>query len=77
MTTSIYRVDVMICGTAYIKASSREVAQLILDDHKIEETGPLISEHRFDDPKLPEFSLSPAMTLYGRFSAESEIEEAN
>ena len=74
---NLYRVDVMICGTAYIKASSREVAQVILDSHHVYETGPLISEKQFNDPKLPEFSLSPAMTLYGKFSAESEIEEAD
>ncbi|MBN9548512.1 MAG: hypothetical protein J0H31_06410 [Alphaproteobacteria bacterium] len=73
---NVYRVDVLICGTAYIKASSKEVAQLILDGHRVTEAHEHVSEHRLDDPKLPEFSLSPAMTLYGRFSAESEIEEA-
>ena len=74
---NLYRVDVLICGTAYIKASSLEAAQEILDSHRVTEAHEHVSERQFDDPNLPEFSLSPAMTLYGRFSAESEIEEAD
>ncbi|RWM32591.1 MAG: hypothetical protein EOR77_21410 [Mesorhizobium sp.] len=71
----VYRVDVLICGTAYIRASSPEEAQAILDTHRLEDASEHVSGLMYDDPELPEFSLSPAMTLYGKFQHESPIEE--
>jgi len=75
MTDRIFRVDVQICGTAYIKASSPEVAELILNSHHLEEATELIDGSRFGDPKLPKFSISPAMTLYGKFQPSTQLED--
>ncbi|MCV0350235.1 MAG: hypothetical protein K5863_09170 [Nitratireductor sp.] len=72
----VYRVDVLICGTAYIQASSPEEAQAVLDKYHQTEANEFISELRLDDPNLPELSLSPAMTLYGKFSDDTPMEEA-
>lgn len=71
--SKIFSVDVMIFGTAYIRAESAEEAARIVA--KMEpclefEPGQTIAENieisgeKFDAASLPEFSLSPAMTAY-------------
>ena len=68
----LYSIDVKIYGTAYIKADSPEHALEIAENLKNEciytDTsfeGVEISGAKFDDPDLPEVSLSPAMTIHG------------
>lgn len=70
---NLYNIDIKIYGTAYIKANSEEEALTIvksfnMDGIKLREDLDAeipISGQGFDDPDLPEFSLSPAMTIYG------------
>lgn len=62
----LYSVEFTIYATAYIQADSEDEArQIALDckDDTMEVSGEWISGHQFDDPELPEFSFSPAMTL--------------
>lgn len=76
----IYRCDVKLCATAYIKADSGAEARKILESFedtdlqlsdRPQEVGgtekhPLfISGQSFDNPALPGCSLSPAMTFAG------------
>jgi hypothetical protein len=67
----VYRVDVMICATAYIKADSEQEARkkLAAIDGTTDATHPdselPISGEQFDSPDLPEVSISPALTLRG------------
>jgi hypothetical protein len=71
--TNLYSIDIKIYGTAYIKADSEEKAleiakSLHMDGIELREDRDAeipITGQRFDDPDLPELSLSPAMTLYG------------
>lgn len=68
----VYRIDMMVAATACIKAKSKneafEIARGLKND------SPSIQDHageieviglRFDDPDLPDVSLSPAMTIHG------------
>ena len=79
---NLYRVDVKIVGTAYIKAASETEAHKLLRDRATEvglevedvNSDVPISERMLDDPELPEISLSPAMTLYG-LNEGAELEE--
>lgn len=81
----VYRRDVMICATVYIKASSPEAADKVLrgiemsglqvSEDQDYEGGTPISGARFDDPNLPKISLSPAMTIHGHWPG-STMEEA-
>lgn len=68
--TSVYSINVMIIGTAYIKAGSEAeaiatAARYVRDEPglEVEDDEQMVSGRRYDDPDLPEFSLSPAMTL--------------
>jgi hypothetical protein len=72
----VYRIDVQIAGTAYIKADSEaEAAEkaktlndttLMLQNVLAEgENEVPISGRQFNDPDLPEISLSPAMSCHG------------
>jgi hypothetical protein len=79
----IYRVDVQIAGTAYVKADSVEdalnkIATLNGSALEVaEQDGELaICGRRFNDARLPELSLSPAMTIYGVWPGDkpSEVE---
>ena len=79
----LYRVDVQIYATAYIKASSAAEARTIaknLKDETLEVVcmdGDLpISGRRYDDPLLPDVSLSPAMTVVGPAS-DDMVERAD
>jgi len=71
----IYSIEVQICATAYIKASSKRDAMKIANElksnyiHLPDDSGLCgnveICDKRFDDPALPNASLSPAMTIHG------------
>lgn len=65
--TKLYRVDLTIHATAYVRAVSEADAVNISQQYDGEATEDnfkeITSEQRFDDPNLPEFSISPAMTL--------------
>lgn len=70
--TSIYRIDVKVWATAYIRADSAEEATEIAKGLKqqgleVSDAGGdiEISGLQYDDPELPDVSLSPAMTCHG------------
>lgn len=75
----LYSVDIKICATAYIKAKTPEEAFEIAKSlkHGALELSPdeyqdiPISGRQYDDPDLPDVSLSPAMTVYGPFDGET------
>lgn len=73
---NVYRIDVKICATAYIRANSeeealakvkqREMSTLLAPEGPFDTDDEIeISEREYGDPNLPEFSLSPAMTFHG------------
>jgi hypothetical protein len=69
-TTTIFRCDVQVCATAYVRAASAEQAQAKLAEFlanlSLEVDGAAgTSSVPLDDPSLPECSLSPAMTVHG------------
>jgi hypothetical protein len=79
----LYAIDIKINATAYVKADSPEQAidkakpyfkNKDLDVGTRAESDVRICDLRFDDPKLPEISLSPAMTIKG-YVAGSKAEE--
>lgn len=68
----VYRIDVKVWATAYIKASSAEEATKIARGLKnqfleVSDAGGDvdISGLGYGDPALPDVSLSPAMTCHG------------
>lgn len=76
----VYSVDVMICATAYIKARSpadamKKLARRKMAALEVADAGAgmtvQISDLQYSDPTLPNFSLSPAMTLHGRWKNET------
>jgi hypothetical protein len=71
---TVYRIEVELSATAYVKADSEEaaIAKLRALDTVAVEIGRRdqqinddlwISGRQYDDPDLPEVSLSPAMTF--------------
>lgn len=64
---ALYAIPVRIYATLYVKADDADAAYLaaraIRDIPIIMETGGLISDRQYDDPRLPNVSLSPAMTI--------------
>jgi hypothetical protein len=81
MTSKIFSADIMICATVYVKAESEAEAIAKIGELRntsleleIDEHGELpISGRRFDDPGLPDVSLSPVMTIGQRVG---DLEEA-
>lgn len=82
--SKIFQVDVAICATAYIRAENAEAAAKIANeafDFPHEDAsingrnnyfGDVpVSGLKFDDPALPDISLSPAMSFYGRCGGEA------
>lgn len=82
---NVYRINVKICGSAYIKARSEEEAKRILAENLGEpglggtdDVRNTVSDAGLDDIWLPEFSLSPAMTYYGPWEGETmDLAEEN
>jgi hypothetical protein len=70
----LYTVDVTVCATAYIKAANKTSALAIaqglarrtINSDPRDGSGDIeISTLPFDDPMLPDVSVSPAMTCHG------------
>ena len=68
----LWSIDIQICATAYIKAESpkeaMEIAKGLKDSNPIilnSEGDVEVSGLDYDDPDLPNVSLSPAMTIHG------------
>ncbi|MFB2553934.1 hypothetical protein [Ensifer soli] len=78
--TNIYSADIMICATVYVRAATREQAlQSIANmDRGLElREGGIISGRGYDDPRLPDLSLSPAMTVYPPSPSEIDLEQVS
>lgn len=74
----VYRVEMKLVATAYIKATSPSAAMKIA--RRLRNQCPMVNDHggdipisgqKFDDPTLPEVSLSPAMTINGIWPGSS------
>lgn len=80
---NVYRVDMLVCATAYIKATSEAEALKMaraLDGQcpAILDSGGdvAVSGLNYNDPALPDISLSPAMTIHETWNdAEPELIE--
>ena len=70
---NVYSIDIMFAATAYIKADNeaeafaiakalKNTARHFVEDDDMDLP---INGRQFDDPDLPEVSMSPAMTCYG------------
>lgn len=80
--SNIYQADITLRGTIYVRAESLEEAKQKIAARDLDEvylqsvvapSGELpISGKRFDDPDLPEISLSPVATVCTY--AEDELE---
>lgn len=71
---NIYSIEVKLCATAYIRANSPEEAIELAKQNYGEGTGEelptddvSISGRGYGDPRLPDASLSPAVSYYGPF----------
>jgi hypothetical protein len=70
---NVYSIDVKIYATAYIRAETQEQALEIARELKdtalnfpdYVDSDPMISGRQYDDPDLPDLSLSPIMTIHG------------
>lgn len=79
---NVYRIDVTLAATAYVKAESVNEAKLLVRNLEgraleVQETGDCevrISGARYDSPTLPEVSLSPAMTVLRPVVSNSRVE---
>jgi hypothetical protein len=76
----LYSIDVQLWATAYIKADSAEEAEQIARGLKgsalelEEQDGEVpISGAMYDDPELPDVSLSPAMSIVGPEGQSAEL----
>jgi hypothetical protein len=83
---NLYSINVRIYATAYIKADSerearriaRELKGDVLQLREDEDAELPISDRQYDDPDLPDVSLSPAMTIHGIDRGEPiELSEEN
>ena len=68
----VYSIDLKLAASLFVKANSAteaydKIRTWVAHHEGIELTpdGELISERPFDDPALPECSLSPAVTCHG------------
>lgn len=70
---NLYSVQLTINATAYIKAeSAQEALEIARDEYASETTedvGGYCSELEYDNPELPDVSLSPAMTFGDKIEA--------
>jgi len=75
-TLNVYSADIKLCATAYIRASSAAEARRLLDEKfgKLSSIDLLpdditVSDRSYESERLPDASLSPTMTCYGRWGA--------
>lgn len=80
---NIYSIDVQVCATAYIRANNEKEARKVAEG--LQDSSPDIldaggdvevSGLAFDNPDLPDVSLSPAMTIHGVWPG-AEVERAD
>lgn len=79
----VFRCDIRIAGTVYVKAKSKKEAKRLVDQMKGngfeisegEYGDVIISGASFDDPELPEVSLSPCFTLHHQWSPLEPVHE--
>lgn len=85
---NLYRLEVTIHASMYVRAASEEEARAksrafadttleFGNRHIIMVEGPPICGGDFDDPDLPEVSLSPAMTLAEVGAVEECVHDAD
>jgi hypothetical protein len=71
---NLYSTEIRICATLYVKANSPEEAlekaAKFATDAPFEFEGQEVSDKGYDDPSLPEISLSPAMSGHGLWDRE-------
>jgi hypothetical protein len=76
----IYSVDVIVYATAYIRAGSPEEALEIAKGRTMTQfdfslSDPDVSNLKYDDPDLPDFSLSPLATYHGPHPDDDAVVE--
>jgi hypothetical protein len=79
----IFSRDLKLCATAYIRAADEEEAARIFAatfgegntaDLPTGDAGDFeVSGDSYDDPDLPDVSISPAVTTYGAFDEDSPL----
>lgn len=88
--TKVFSIDVTIVATAYIRASSQEEAERLLQDRLLTPgSGELptsdgsnsansivVSGAFYDSPYLPQISISPAITVKGEATREAGLQLA-
>jgi len=65
---NLYSIEVKVCATVYVKANSEAeaMARLKAEGNCWDLDASMdVSELEFNNPALPEISVSPAMTCYG------------
>lgn len=76
---NLYSMDVELRGTCYVKAKSRDEARekalAFMQKSSLELSGPYISSRPFQDPDLPEISMSPAFSFSDAIGPPSLVEE--
>lgn len=75
--SKIFALEATFAATIYIKAESLEEATKIANDKvfRCSSEELEVSEVRFDDPRLPDVSLSPVMTNIDEFEyTEDDID---
>lgn len=74
----VFRLNVTMCATVYVKATDHLVAETkakgFMHRKCFTFSGDTISRSTFDDPNLPEVSLSPIMTGGNRWPV-GEVDE--
>jgi hypothetical protein len=78
MSNQLYSVEAMICGTVYVRASSKAEAERFarhfIKGQTFEFDGCDISGAQFDNPELPSISLSPVFTGISLSGSASEVD---
>lgn len=81
----VYQIDLKVAATAYIKANSPREARKIAEEHFKNavltlpggDNGEIeVSECQFDDPDLPDVSISPVMTINGPYEGWPGLTES-
>ena len=71
---SLYSLDLKVCATVYIRAKTKkeplEIAKE-LSNTDLDDVG--VSGLSYEDPNLPDVSLSPAMTILGPWNDSVEL----
>lgn len=74
----IYRIEMMLCGTIYVKANDEAEALTKMRDFSNDVfyfVGENITDLRYSDPRLPEVSLGQTFTGHGLCEDDlSEVE---